>query len=146
MVGSCSLPVAVLPTIQVQRVMIQHKQNLTTGCSCPPCSSPPPTRPCCPHSCWRRTVLAHYAKSVVYAAHIIFSSLYHACAGQIYSLCVLNVTILRFSDIFTHILATWVTLLAMAPLPPSFRSVLHVIGATGMDCIIINYFSNPPLH
>ena len=83
---------------------------------------------------------AHYAESVVYASHIIFSSLYHACAGQIYSLCVLNVSILGFSDIFTDILATWVTLLAMAPLPSSVRSVLHVMGAKGMGCIITSIF------
>ena len=45
---------------------------------------------------------AHYAESVVYASHIIFSSLDHACAGQIYSICVLNVSILGFSDILVR--------------------------------------------
>ena len=87
---------------------------------------------------------AHYAESVVYASHIIFSSLYHACAGHIYSLCILNATILRFSDIFTNILATWVTLLAIAPLPSSVRSVLHVLGATGMDSLITRIFFSKP--
>ena len=61
---------------------------------------------------------AHYAESVVYASHIIFSSLYHACAGHIYSLCILNATILHFSDIFTNILAgslCWPWLLFLHP-------------------------------
>ena len=75
---------------------------------------------------------AHYAESVVYASHLISSCLYHACAQDIYSVCLLHVTVLHFCDVFTDILTTWVTLLAMASLPHPVRSVLHLLGATGM--------------
>jgi len=75
---------------------------------------------------------AHYAESVVYFSHLVSSCLYHACAQDVYSVCVLHVTVLRFCDVFSDILSTWVTLLAMASLPHTVRSVLHMIGAIGV--------------
>ena len=72
---------------------------------------------------------AHYAESVVYFSHLVSSCLHHACAQDVYSVCVLHATVLHFGDVFTDILSTWVTLLAMASLPPPVRSVLHMMGA-----------------
>ena len=71
---------------------------------------------------------AHYSESVVYFSHLVSSCLYHACAQDIYSVCVLPMTVLHFCDVFTDILSTWVTLLAMAALPMPVRSVLHLVG------------------
>ena len=71
---------------------------------------------------------AHYSESVVYFSHLVSSCLHHACAGDVYSVCVLHATVLHFCDVFTAILSLWVTLLAMASLPHQVRSVLHIMG------------------
>ena len=79
---------------------------------------------------------AHYAESVVYFSHLVYSCLHHACAQYVYSVCVLHVTVLHFCDVFTDILTTWVTLLAMASLPHHVRSVLHMMGVIGRFIIM----------
>ena len=71
---------------------------------------------------------AHYSESVVYFSHLVSSCLHHACAQDVYSVCVLHATTLHFCDVLTDVLSMWVTLLAMACLPPQVRSVLHMVG------------------
>lgn len=84
---------------------------------------------------------AHYSESVVYFSHLVSSCLHHACAQDVYSVCVLHATVLHFCDVLTDILSMWVTLLAMACLPHQVRSVLHMVGTIAV-AMAVNQDSN----
>ena len=56
----------------------------------------------------------HYAECIVFTAHLIASCLYHACAEEVYSVCLISVSVLSWSDSFTTILTIWVTIVTMA--------------------------------
>lgn len=73
----------------------------------------------------------YYVEAIVYASTCFFSTFYHACdAGEnIVSFCITNVSVLQFSDFFTALLGIWVTLIALANLPYSWPSILHMSGA-----------------
>ena len=70
----------------------------------------------------------HYTECIVFTAHLIASCLYHACAEEVYSVCLVSVSLLRWSDVFTTALSVWVTLVTMARLPVTVRSVLNMMA------------------
>ncbi|KAB0799793.1 hypothetical protein PPYR_07673 [Photinus pyralis] len=73
----------------------------------------------------------YYVEAVVYFSTGFFSSFYHACdAGEnIYSFCIVNLSVLQFSDFFCGLLAIWVTIIAIAHLPHPWPSICHITGA-----------------
>uniref|UniRef100_A0A6A7G2I8 Transmembrane protein 8B n=1 Tax=Hirondellea gigas TaxID=1518452 RepID=A0A6A7G2I8_9CRUS len=73
----------------------------------------------------------HYTEALVYTFTMMFSTLYHACDQQTYNWCFmrLNVGVLQFCDFYSAILAFWVTLIAMADVPATIYSLLHMAGA-----------------
>ena len=73
----------------------------------------------------------YYTESIAYAGVLIFSSLYHACeAGEeIYSFCILRLSVLQFCDFFIALLSIWVTLVAMAGLGPRLTASSQFFGA-----------------
>jgi len=85
----------------------------------------------------------HYAESFVYFSHLVSSCLYHACDQDIYSVCVLHLSVLQFCDIFTDILCSWVTILAMCWLPNSVRSVLQTAGVLGIAVAVQGSRASP---
>jgi transmembrane protein 8A/B len=62
---------------------------------------------------------------------MFFSTFYHACdvADANYSMCIVRLGVLQYSDFFCGLLSFWVTLVAMAALEPKTVSLLHMIGA-----------------
>ena len=70
----------------------------------------------------------HYAECIVFTAHLIASCLYHACAEEVYSVCLASLGLLRWSDVLTTVLSVWVTLITMARLPVTVRSVLNMMA------------------
>ncbi|XP_047115740.1 post-GPI attachment to proteins factor 6 [Schistocerca piceifrons] len=76
----------------------------------------------------------YWTEALVYTATMFFSTFYHACeAGEdVYSWCMMPLGVLQFCDFYTAILAVWVTLVAMADVHPTFRSLCHVAGAIGI--------------
>ncbi|KAA0202300.1 hypothetical protein HAZT_HAZT001296 [Hyalella azteca] len=71
----------------------------------------------------------HYTEGLVYCFTMCFSTFYHACDQQVYSWCIMRASVLQFCDFYSAILAFWVTLIAMAELPFTLYSVLHMTGA-----------------
>lgn len=57
---------------------------------------------------------------------------YHACDEDFFSFCMMTFEVLQFCDFYSAILSFWVTLIAMANLPPKFVSVAHMVGALGI--------------
>ena len=81
----------------------------------------------------------HYTESLVYWCHLLAGCLHHACqeaAGL--SLCAGHSALLQYADTVTHLVTIWVTLLAMAHLPQSLRSILHITG--GLVLVTISHF------
>nr|CAD7261204.1 unnamed protein product [Timema shepardi] len=75
-----------------------------------------------------------FTESFVYACIMFFSTFYHACdAGEdIYSYCIFKLNTLQFCDFYSAILAIWVTLIAMADLNATCKSLAHMAGAVGI--------------
>lgn len=73
----------------------------------------------------------YFTEAVAYAAVMFFSTFYHACeAGEdVYSVCIMRLSVLQFCDFFNALLAIWVTLVAMASLGPRFTAFCQVTGA-----------------
>ncbi|XP_063607987.1 post-GPI attachment to proteins factor 6-like isoform X1 [Penaeus indicus] len=71
----------------------------------------------------------YFAEAVVYAFTMVFSTFYHACDQQPYNFCLMRLSVMQFCDFYSAILSFWVTLIAMADLPHSLYSFLHVAGA-----------------
>ena len=62
----------------------------------------------------------------MYWLQLVAASLHQACAGPGGAgACLGHASTLRYSDTLTSLLAVWVTVLAMAHLPPSLRSANH---------------------
>ena len=55
--------------------------------------------------------------------------LYHACDQETYNWCLMKLSALQFCDFYSAILAFWVTLIAMAEVPHTLYSLLHMAGA-----------------
>ena len=70
----------------------------------------------------------HYTECIVFTSHLIASCLYHACAEQVYSVCLVSVSLLGWSDTFTTILTIWVTIITIARLPVTLRSVINMLA------------------
>nr|CAD7428789.1 unnamed protein product [Timema monikensis] len=75
-----------------------------------------------------------FTEAFVYACIMFFSTFYHACdAGEdIYSYCIFKLNTLQFCDFYSAILAIWVTLIAMADLNATCKSLAHMAGAVGI--------------
>ncbi|GLH12908.1 Uncharacterized protein GBIM_17566 [Gryllus bimaculatus] len=73
----------------------------------------------------RRNLLT---EALVYLATMVFSTFYHACDQDFYAYCVIKYEVLQFCDFFCSILAFWVTLVAIAGIPPHIASTLHMMG------------------
>ncbi|KAF2346574.1 Protein of unknown function DUF3522 [Trinorchestia longiramus] len=71
----------------------------------------------------------HYTEALVYTFTMCFSTLYHACDQEAYSWCIMKASVLQFCDFYSAILAFWVTLIAMAEVPFTLYSLLHMAGA-----------------
>lgn len=57
---------------------------------------------------------------------------YHACDAEVYSYCLIRINVLQFCDFYLAILSVWITLIAMAKLPNSLQSFIHMAGAVGV--------------
>nr|CAD7392103.1 unnamed protein product [Timema cristinae] len=75
-----------------------------------------------------------FTEAFVYACIMFFSTFYHACdAGEdIYSYCIFKLNTLQFCDFYSAILAIWVTLIAMADLNATCKSLARMAGAVGI--------------
>ncbi|XP_039314287.1 post-GPI attachment to proteins factor 6 isoform X2 [Solenopsis invicta] len=73
----------------------------------------------------------YFTEAVAYVAVMFFSTFYHACeAGEeIYSVCIMRLSVLQFCDFFNALLAIWVTLVAMASFGPRLTAFCQVAGA-----------------
>ncbi|KAG5324721.1 TMM8A factor, partial [Acromyrmex heyeri] len=73
----------------------------------------------------------YFTEAVAYVAVMFFSTFYHACeAGEeVYSVCVMRLSVLQFCDFFNALLAIWVTLVAMASFGPRLTAFCQVAGA-----------------
>lgn len=95
----------------------------------------------------------YYIESITYFAICFFSTFYHACdAGEnIISYCLVRWSALQFADFFCALLAIWVTIIAVADLPPLITSVCHMLGAiilafcTSIDRTALWIFAFPVL-
>lgn len=59
--------------------------------------------------------------------------LYHCCDnGTLYSVCVMDYSVLQYCDFFGSVLAVWVTSMAMAEIPLKLRGFLHLAGFLGV--------------
>ena len=65
-----------------------------------------------------------------------FSCLYHACAEEVYSVCLISVHVLQWSDLFTTILTIWVTIITMAKLPVTVRSVVNMMAVMILSVLV----------
>lgn len=73
-----------------------------------------------------------YTEAVVYGVTMFFSMFYHACDVDMFGFCLLRFEVLQFCDFFSAVLSLWVTLVAMAHVPPQLASIAHVLGALGV--------------
>ncbi|XP_042217119.1 post-GPI attachment to proteins factor 6-like isoform X2 [Homarus americanus] len=71
----------------------------------------------------------YFAEAIVYAFTMVFSTFYHACDQEAYNFCLMRLSVMQFCDFYSAIFSFWVTLIAMADLPHSLYSLLHVAGA-----------------
>lgn len=73
----------------------------------------------------------YYTEAIVYTSVFIFSSFYHACeAGEnLYTFCLMRLSVLQFCDFFNALLSIWVTLIAMASLGPRLTAFCQISGA-----------------
>ena len=77
----------------------------------------------------------HYTESLVYWSHLVAGCLHHACQETALALCAGHSAVLQYSNTVTHLLSVWVTLLAMAHLPQSLRSILHITGGLALATV-----------
>lgn len=77
---------------------------------------------------WKRE---YYTEAIVYSAVMFFSTFYHACeAGEeVYSICLMKLSVLQFCDFYNALLSIWVTLVAMASLSRSVTAFCQMLGA-----------------
>lgn len=73
----------------------------------------------------------YYTEAVVYSGVLIFSSFYHACetGENLYTFCLMRLSVLQFCDFFNALLSIWVTLIAMASLGPRLTNFCQMSGA-----------------
>lgn len=73
----------------------------------------------------------YFTEAIVYAAVMFFSTFYHACeAGEnVYSVCIMRLSVLQFCDFFNALLSIWVTLVAMASFGPKLTAFCQITGA-----------------
>ncbi|XP_076764555.1 transmembrane protein 8B isoform X1 [Xylocopa sonorina] len=73
----------------------------------------------------------YFTEAIVYAAVMFFSTFYHACeAGEdVYSVCIMRLSVLQFCDFFNALLSIWVTLVAMASFGPKLTAFCQISGA-----------------
>lgn len=73
----------------------------------------------------------YFTEAIVYAAVLFFSTFYHACeAGEdVYSVCIMRLSVLQFCDFFNALLSIWVTLVAMASFGPKLTAFCQITGA-----------------
>ncbi|KAG0711247.1 Post-GPI attachment to proteins factor 6 [Chionoecetes opilio] len=71
----------------------------------------------------------YFAEALVYVFTMVFSTFYHACDQEAYVFCLMRLSVMQFCDFYSAIFSFWVTLIAMADLPHSLYSLLHVAGA-----------------
>ncbi|XP_017877857.1 transmembrane protein 8B-like [Ceratina calcarata] len=73
----------------------------------------------------------YFTEAIVYAAVMFFSTFYHACeAGEdVYSVCIMRLSVLQFCDFFNALLSIWVTLVAMASFGPKLTAFCQTTGA-----------------
>ncbi|XP_054708234.1 post-GPI attachment to proteins factor 6-like [Uloborus diversus] len=74
----------------------------------------------------------YFTEAFVYFATMVSSSFYHACDAEVYSYCLIRLSVLQFCDFYSAILSVWVTLIAMAKLPYQMQSFIHMAGAVGV--------------
>lgn len=60
---------------------------------------------------------------------LLLPQFYHACDQEAYVFCLMRLSVMQFCDFYSAIFSFWVTLIAMAGLPHSLYSLLHVAGA-----------------
>ncbi|XP_076666135.1 transmembrane protein 8B [Andrena cerasifolii] len=72
----------------------------------------------------------YFTEAIVYAAVMFFSTFYHACeAGEdIYSVCIMRLSVLQFCDFFNALLSIWVTLVAMASFGSKLTAFCQISG------------------
>ncbi|KAI4486333.1 hypothetical protein M0802_012352 [Mischocyttarus mexicanus] len=73
----------------------------------------------------------YFTEAIVYTAVMFFSTFYHACeAGEnVYSICIMRLSVLQFCDFFNALLSIWVTLVAMASFGPKLTAFFQIMGA-----------------
>ncbi|KAG7200198.1 hypothetical protein KM043_000630 [Ampulex compressa] len=73
----------------------------------------------------------YFTEAIIYAAVMFFSTFYHACeAGEdVYSVCIMRLSVLQFCDFFNALLSIWVTLVAMASFGPKLTAFCQIAGA-----------------
>ena len=64
--------------------------------------------------------LAYYLFNI-YTISTFLHNIYIIYTQEVYSVCLVTVGLLRWSDTFTTVLAVWVTLVTMASLPVTVR-------------------------
>ncbi|XP_035217059.1 transmembrane protein 8B-like, partial [Stegodyphus dumicola] len=74
----------------------------------------------------------YFTEAFVYFATMLSSTFYHACDAEVYSYCLIRLSVLQFCDFYSAILSVWVTLIAMAKLPNIVQSFTHMAGAVGV--------------
>ncbi|XP_076346292.1 post-GPI attachment to proteins factor 6-like isoform X3 [Tachypleus tridentatus] len=74
----------------------------------------------------------YYTEALIYFVTMFFSTFYHACDAEMYSFCIMRLSVLQFCDFYSAILAFWVTLIVMANLPVTLQSLTHMAGAVGI--------------
>lgn len=76
----------------------------------------------------------YFTEAFIYFCSMFFSSFYHACdSGEdVYSFCLVRLSVLQFCDFYCGLLSIWVTLIAMANLRIKYVSLAHMIGAIGL--------------
>ena len=78
----------------------------------------------------------HYTECIVFTAHLIAGCLYHACAEQVYSVCVLSLSVLAWADTFTTITTIWVTILTIPRLPVTLRSLINMMAVICLAVVV----------
>ncbi|KAF7396661.1 hypothetical protein HZH66_007523 [Vespula vulgaris] len=73
----------------------------------------------------------YFTEAIVYTAVMLFSIFYHACetGEEVYSICIMRLSVLQFCDFFNALLSIWVTLVAMASFGPKLTAFFQITGA-----------------